>query len=408
MTKRSKRIKKRINSSIDDKYIDSYVNKDREVKPDSLLKYDLIGKLSLKEPKSIETKKSKHFKNKNSPEVAKLKKLKRKMLLSDKMFIDAHSTTDDTTSDADIAINIDNNVNDQNDCHNDKEVADIWDDAIYEAHGKKINKIKNINQLIPAVELPHPGQSYNPKPDDYVSLINHSVNVISLSKKDEIAEGPLLNTPKNIFEITSAVKSENVDNDQVEKFDSTSDKDDLEDVVMEGKKVQKRKTKTERNKIKLLKEEKRKKMVIKSIKKLKNDVDHIKKLNTTIRRLNSSSKDGEKVKKFKRYLNKLILGEIPTKIGSKKFYHDPPEVILNEEILTEKSDLKEESTDNAHQKNVSVKNIQYVDENPIKNVYKSIYRRGLLPPPPTINSRYKNLVKRMHKRRYIYKDVLSK
>ncbi|UKK02141.2 hypothetical protein MACK_001496 [Theileria orientalis] len=407
MTKRSKRIKKRINSSIDDKYIDSYVNKDKKVKPDSLLKYDLIGKLSLKDPKSIETKKSKHFKNKNSPEVAKLKKLNRKIRLSDKMLIDADSTTGATNIDADIASNIGNNVNVPNYANNDKEVDDIWNDAIYEADGRKINKIKNINQLIPAVEMPHPGQSYNPKPDDYVSLINHTVNIINLNKKGEIAEGGFLNTQKNIFERASAVKSESVVNDQVEELDSTNDTDELEDVVMGGKKVQKRKTRTERNKIKMLKEENRKKMVIKSIKKLKNDVDHIKKLNTTIRRLNSSSKHGEEVHKFKRYLNKLILGEIPTKIGNKKFYHEPPEVVLNEVILKEKEDSKEENTDSTSQKNISIKNIQNVDENPIKNVYKSIYKRGLLPPPPTINSRYKNMVKRMYKGRYIYKDVLS-
>ncbi|BAM40071.1 uncharacterized protein TOT_020001050 [Theileria orientalis strain Shintoku] len=387
MSKKSKRIKKRINSSIDDKYIDSYVNKDKQLKPESLFKYDIIGKLSLKEPKSIETRKSKHFKIKNSPEVAKLKKLKRKLLLSDKMLIDADSTAD--------AINID------------ADVDDIWNDAIYEDGGKKINKIKNINQLIPAVEMPHPGQSYNPKPDDYVSLINHSVNIINLSKKDEIADGKLLNTHKNIFERASALKSENVDDDQVKELESTNDTDELEDEVMEGKKVQKRKSRTERNKLKALKEENRKKMVIKSIKKLKNDVDHIKKLNTAIKKLDSSSKHGDDVKKFKRYLNRLISGEIPTKIGNKKFYKDPPEVILNEEIISEKKDEKEESADDKAPKNISIKNIQNVDENPVKNVYKSIYRRGLLPPPPTLNSRYKNLVKRLYNRRYIYKSVLS-
>eukprot|EP00375_Theileria_parva_P002234 XP_764912.1 hypothetical protein [Theileria parva strain Muguga] len=112
------------------------------------------------------------------------------------------------------------------------------------------------------------------------------------------------------------------------------------------KKLPGRKSKTQRNKMKLIKEDKRRKAVIKSIKKLKNDVNHIKSINS----FKPSNKASEMVSRFRNFVSKLLSGEVPTKISNKTYYSDPPEVYLPEEM------------------NSSVKNIDNLNKSPISHI----------------------------------------
>ncbi|XP_952373.1 uncharacterized protein TA12660 [Theileria annulata] len=381
MTKRVKRNKKSISSKIDEEYLESYINSKKTDKSSSVrFNIDALGKLSIRNTKINGVNKSNHYKNKNSPEYVRLKKLKNRISLNNKIEVDSTPSEDDA-------------------------LIDVWNDSIHDSKDKR-NKIQNINQLIPAVELPHPGQSYNPNPEDYNALLNKAVNVIQINNEDDSTQGvkEIDDMIKNSFPsldpslldlrkkqgLVNLIKNNVFDLDEVNKVlneEHESETDEEIDEEIMYKKLPGRKTKTQRNKIKLLKEDKRRKAVIKNIKKLKNDVNHIK----TINAFKPSNKSSEMLSRFKNFVSKLLSGEVPTKISNKAYYSDPPEVYLPEEMSS------------------SVKNIDNLKKSPISHIVKSIYRRGLLPPPPRINARYKNYLKKFRflNRPYMYKPALK-
>ncbi|EAN32629.2 Nop53 (60S ribosomal biogenesis) family protein [Theileria parva strain Muguga] len=381
MTKRSKRNKKRTSSKIDEEFLEPYVNSRKRDNPSAVrFNIDTFGKLSLRNSKLTQVRKSNHYKNKNSPEHVKIKKLKNKITFNNKIEIDSKPLEDDVP-------------------------VDVWDDSIFNSKDKR-NKIQNINQLIPPVELPHPGQSYNPNPEDYQSLLNQASNVVQINNEDETIEGvkQIDDIIKNSFPsldpesldlrrkqaLINLIKNNVFDLDEVNKVLNEEHESETEEEISEEtmyKKLPGRKSKTQRNKMKLIKEDKRRKAVIKSIKKLKNDVNHIKSINS----FKPSNKASEMVSRFRNFVSKLLSGEVPTKISNKTYYSDPPEVYLPEEM------------------NSSVKNIDNLNKSPISHIVKSIYRRGLLPPPPKITLRYKNYLKKLKflNRPYVYKPALT-
>ncbi|AFZ79222.1 hypothetical protein BEWA_020690 [Theileria equi strain WA] len=275
---------------------------------------------------------------------------------------------------------------------------DIWADdaAVGPDSGKPLGKISNINQIIPPVELPHPGQSYNPDPSDYLELLNRVVDQVQEDKNTKVSESldtvlhttfPSLNLAEIGFKqkqklinlivqgktdetsLTNALQDEDMGDENMEDADESDQEE-------EGKRTKKnkKKTRTDRNRMKRAKLEERKQLLAKNIKKLVNDVNHIK----VLQKMDKDTTKGgiEKARKFKNFVRKLVSGRIPTRISNKKFKNDPPKLLLTEEMSS------------------SLKGLNLGNSSSIDTIYKSIYRRGLLPPPPTLDNKYKSSVKK--------------
>lgn len=288
-------------------------------------------------------------------------------------------------------------------------VDDIWADNGTKK-GTRRSKDLNLYQVIPAVAVPHSGQSYNPDPSAYEELVNAVVEAIP--KNERQSDEPLTDLIREALpslelenlslrrkqKLAYLIVQNKVDEKAVlevlqEDSGDDSDAEEEEDVSLEqdtqrrSKKL-KRKTKAQRNRQKIHMENMRKIMLKKKMKQLEHDIQNIKSNMKVLEEKDKAAGDS-KAERLQAYLNRLIEGKAQTRFGNKVYQADPEEVALPDEITP------------------SVRKLQTPLKSPIDNVVRSIYRRGLVPAPPVLDRNYRNFVsKKVIKRSMKYKSKL--
>lgn len=286
---------------------------------------------------------------------------------------------------------------------------DVWGETC-EKQAKRRPKVLNVYKVIPAVAAPHAGQSYNPAPEDYSDLIDEVVKAIP--KTELQSDEPLTELIRNALpsievdglsfkkkqKLANLIVQENIDQDSIldviqditdDEADDDSEEDDATMGGEEGRRTRrlKKKTRTQRNKQKLHKENVKQVLMRKKVKKLIHDIENLKENMKEIEQKQGSKES--KTERLRSYLTRLIQRKAETRYGNKVYKVEPEEVALPDERAS------------------SIRQLQTPVKSPVDNVVRSIYSRGLLPPPAVLNRNYREYVsKKVIKRSMKYKSRL--
>ncbi|KAK1932735.1 hypothetical protein X943_000559 [Babesia divergens] len=286
---------------------------------------------------------------------------------------------------------------------------DVWGETC-DKQAKRRPKVLNVYKVIPAVAAPHAGQSYNPAPEDYSDLINEVVKAIP--KTELQSDEPLTELIRNALpsievdslsfkkkqKLANLIVQENIDQNSIldviqditdDEADDDSEEDDATMGGEEGRRTRrlKKKTRTQRNKQKLHKENVKQALMRKTVKKLIHDIENLKENMKEIEQKQGSKES--KTERLRSYLTRLIQRKAETRYGNKVYKVEPEEVALPDERAS------------------SIRQLQTPVKSPVDNVVRSIYSRGLLPPPPVLNRNYREYVsKKVIKRSMKYKSRL--
>lgn len=234
--------------------------------------------------------------------------------------------------------------------------------------------------LLPAIEVPHSGASYNPSFDDHQKLLSlaHDIEVQKLKEENHL---------KRVVEDNYVTKAE-APNDKTwvqemshglglsDEEDIDHNIDDNEEVLHYSKQIrpQNKKTKAQRRKEQLEKQRKADKKAEKSLKSKANEIFKLRKFKKEIEENEKKSIEKQK-RRSQRIIEKLYQ---PNKLSHYKYEAPDIELNLSEELSGSLRTIK-------------------TDGNLLEDRFKSLQRRNL------IESRTKQLFKRKYKLKEIAK-----